>query len=237
MRFHLGPIVKLDRSPRRRGLMRNLLIGLALLALLGGTDANARRRRTRAVNGNFDYYLLSLSWAPDFCAQPNVQQDERECGTGRHVGFVVHGLWPQGEEGRGPENCGQARPVGSAIVERMLNYIPSEGLIQHEWKTHGVCTGLAPASYFGQVRQAFDSLKIPAEYKNLNRQIEVSPNDMESKFAAANPSFPPGAFRTSCPGGSLGEVRVCFSKDLKPRACSDSAGECHLGETAMRPVR
>jgi len=217
--------------------MRNFLIGLTLLAMLGGIDADARRRRSRENAASFDYYLLSLSWAPDFCARPDVQKDERECGVGRHVAFVVHGLWPQAEEGRGPENCGSARPVASAIVQRMLNYIPSEGLIQHEWKTHGTCTGLAASDYFGQVRQVFDSLAIPAEYKNLNRQIEVSPNEIESKFAAANPSFPAGAFRTSCGGGDLAEVRVCFGKDLKPRACSDSAGECRMGETTMRPVR
>jgi len=217
--------------------MRNFLIGLTLLAMLSAVDADARRRRERTESGSFDYYLLSLSWAPDFCARPDVQKDERECGAGRHVAFVVHGLWPQAEEGRGPENCGTARPVASAIVDRMLNYIPSAGLIQHEWKTHGTCTGLAPGDYFGQVRQAFDSLTIPAEYKNLNRQVEVSPNQIESQFAAANPSFPAGAFRTSCGGGDLAEVRVCFGKDLKPRACSDSAGECRMGSTTMRPVR
>src|SRR5271166_6578154 len=177
----------------RRGHRLALLLALSC-SLIGASSHKRREGRSSAAPGDFDYYLLSLSWAPDFCAQPNVQQNERECGTGRHVGFVVHGLWPQGEEGRGPENCGQASPVASAIVERMLNYIPSEGLIQHEWKTHGVCTGLAPANYFAQVRQAFDSLSIPAEYKNLNRQVEVSPNEVESKFATANPSFPAGAF-------------------------------------------
>jgi ribonuclease T2 len=218
--------------------MRMFLIGLALLAVIGPTGADARRRRQRTEqsSGEFAYYMLSLSWAPDFCARPDVQKNDRECGVGRHMGFVVHGLWPQAEEGRSPEQCESARPVASAIVQRMLNYIPSEGLIQHEWKTHGTCSGLASAQYFDLVARAFDSLTIPADYKGLNRKIDVSPSEIERKFAGANPGFPSDAFRTSCGGGDLAEVRVCFTKDLKPRACSDSAGECRMATTSMLPV-
>src|SRR5205807_3290181 len=58
------------------------------------------RRRTQ-----FSHYLLVLPYAPDFCAQPYGKKDARECGAGRRVGFVVHGLWPQNETSRGPEPC------------------------------------------------------------------------------------------------------------------------------------
>ena len=119
----------------------------------------------------------------------------------------------------------------------MLAYIPSEGLIQHEWTNHGTCSGLSSAQYFENVRKAFDSVAIPLEYKNLSRQVQVNPSDIESKFVAANPSFPGAAFRVSCHGDELQEVRICFSKDLKPRACTDTAGECRLGSIVMRPVR
>ena len=119
----------------------------------------------------------------------------------------------------------------------MLAYIPSEGLIQHEWTNHGTCTGLTAAQYFDNVRKAFDSVVIPPDYKNLSRQIQASPSDIESKFGAANPAVPKTAFRVSCQGNELQEMRICFSKDLKPRACTGSAGECRLGSIAMRPVR
>jgi len=215
---------------------RLVLIAAISCSLL---EARSHKRKPAAggAPGDFSYYLLSLSWAPDFCAQPNVPKNDRECGAGRHVGFVVHGLWPQGENSRGPERCRSASPVAQEIVQRMLAYIPSEGLIQHEWTNHGTCTGLNAAQYFENVRKAFDSVLIPAQYNNLSRQIQVSPADLESKFAAANPSFPRTAFRVSCHGSELQELRICFSKDLKPRACTDSAGECRLGSIAMRPVR
>src|SRR5712675_205344 len=73
-----------------------------------------------AASAQFDYYLLTLSWAPDFCALPGGNKDPRECGKGRHVGFVVHGLWPQNNQSRGPENCGPASPVAQSIVQLML---------------------------------------------------------------------------------------------------------------------
>jgi ribonuclease T2 len=185
----------------------------------------------------FDYYLLSLSWAPDFCAQPGGQKDVRECGKGRNVGFVVHGLWPQGEQGRGPERCGNPRPVAGNIVQAMLAYIPTPSLIQHEWSDHGTCTGLSAADYFAQIRKARDSVKLPAEFQAPHQPADLAPADIEAKFAAANANFPRDAFRTSCTNNALQEVRICLNKDLSPRGCTPSAGECRMRTMLVRPVQ
>src|SRR3982074_3790715 len=130
------------------------LAAVALSCLLFASPATARSHKKHSntdSNKTFDYYLLSLSYAPDFCAQPNVPKDTREWGNGRRVGFVVHGLWPQGETTRGPERCAPASPVPRAIVQSMLKYIPTESLIQHEWANHGTCSGLSAAEYFAAV--------------------------------------------------------------------------------------
>ena len=69
-------------------------------------------------------------------------------------------------------------------------------------------------------------------------KLEVSPADIEAKLAAANPSFPKEAFRVSCYNNSeLQEVRVCFDKQLSPRACGSSAGECNASTVTLLPVR
>ena len=187
--------------------------------------------------GDFDYYVLSLSWAPDFCAQQDVARNDRECGVGRNVGFVVHGLWPQAETGRSPQQCGPARPVAQGIVSSMLAYIPSEGLIQHEWRNHGTCSGLGAAEYFDRVRKARDTVKVPEDYRALNHPISVGPQEIENRFAAANTAFPKTAFRVSCRSNELEEVRVCFTKDLRARPCTDSAGECRARTITMRQVQ
>ena len=218
--------------------MRKPSISTLLIAalLLSSSLFAAKKKKKAASSPIFSYYLLSLSWAPDFCAQ-SKSKDPAECGTGRKVGFVVHGLWPQGDTGRGPENCGSASPVSQSIVQTMLNYIPTESLIQHEWKNHGTCSGLSAADYFASVRKARDSVKIPDEFQAPAQTLSLSPTAIEDAFAAANPSFPKAAFRTSCTNSALQEARICFGKDLSPQACTPSAGECNMGSMKVLPVR
>jgi ribonuclease T2 len=187
---------------------------------------------------NFDYFVFSLSWAPDFCAQAKGFKDPAECGPGKKRAFVVHGMWPQGETARGPENCGPASPVAASLVQTMLNYMPTASLIQHEWKTHGTCTGMTAAEYFAAIRMAHDWVKIPPEFQAPAQAMQLSPDAIEAAFQKANPQFPKTAFRTACTGGALQEVRVCFDKgEMTPRDCSVSAGECSAATVSVLPVR
>ena len=210
-----------------------------ILALLLAAGISARSRKTSGAHvapGDFDYYILSLSWAPDYCDRPNVQKDPRECGPGRGVDFVVHGLWPQLEDGGHPSQCAPARPVAQNIVQSMLALIPSEGLIQHEWRDHGTCSGLSAAAYFDAVRKAYQAIVIPPDFRRLNHRLELSPKDIEAKFAAANPRFQ-NSIRVACSAGELSEVRVCMAKDLSPRACGAHDTDCPASQIAMLPVR
>ncbi len=212
-------------------------LSIALMCLIAATAATARPRKKTHDEAVFSFYLLSLSYAPDFCAQPTGNKDARECGTGRRIGFVVHGLWPQVEGNRGPENCGSASPVAADIVRATLPYIPTESLIQHEWAEHGTCTGLKAADYFTFVRRARDMLKIPNELAAPGTQLRMGSSEVEAKFAAANPNYPRGAFRVSCYRDmELQEVRIALNKDLSPRMYGSGGGSC--GPTLqIRPVR
>ena len=185
----------------------------------------------------FDYYMLSLSWAPDFCALPGGNKDPKECSPGRRLGFVVHGLWQQMEQGRAKDDCGSS-PVAESLVGVMLRYIPTESLIQHEWKTHGSCSGLSSQDYFALVRKARDGVKIPASLTSISAEESQDAAQIESQFAAANPTYPKDAFRATCyREGTLQEVRICFDKDLKARACTNSAGGCRTGAMKILPPR
>ena len=218
--------------------IRRILPGIVICMLAAtAADARSHKKARQSDAPTFSYYLLSLSYAPDFCAQPTGNKDPRECGSGRHIGFVVHGLWPQAEGSRGPENCGSASPVAEDIVRATLPYIPTESLIQHEWATHGTCTGMSAANYFTFVRRARDMVKIPSDLAAPSTPLRMGSNEVEAKFAAANPNFPRGAFRVSCYRGSeLQEVRIALNKDLSPRVYGSGGGSC--GATLqIRPVR
>jgi ribonuclease T2 len=222
---------------------RQILIA-AIVCLLAAGAATSRKRNggsaaaptAAPAAAPFDYYLLTLSWAPDFCAAPGGNKDPRECGIGRKVGFVVHGLWPQSNTGRGPENCGSS-PVSQAIIAKTLSYIPSESLIQHEWKGHGSCTGLTADEYFAKVRQARDSVKIPANFTTLAAPTSENTQQIVDQFAAANPAFPKEAFRATCTNGMLQEARICVDKSLVARACTAGAGSCPAPSMTILPPK
>ena len=216
---------------------------IALVAgviLFGAEDAAAasKSKRQPGSSPTFSYYLLVLSYAPDFCAQPSGKKDPRECGTGQRDGFVVHGLWPQSDTSRGPEYCSPASPVSQEIVRTMLRYIPTQSLIQHEWSTHGTCSALSAADYFASIRKARDSINLPPDLNQPHQKEQWTPDEIEAKLAAANPRFPRAAFRTSCyRDGELQEVRICLNKDLSPRACGPSAGECRAAQILLLPLQ
>jgi ribonuclease T2 len=210
---------------------------LASLCVPLSSQTRSSKRHSGENPGAFSYYMLVLSYAPDFCAEPGGDKDTQECGAGQRVGFVVHGLWPQNNTSRGPENCGSVSPVSQDIISATLAYIPTASLIQHEWKTHGSCTGLDAESYFALVRKARDSVTIPDALNQPSQPLQFSQTDIVSQMARANASFTQDAFRVSCyHDNNLQEVRVCLNKDLSPGACTASAGHCSAKTVALQPV-
>jgi len=212
------------------------LAGFLVIFLSGAILAQVQKRA--ASPARFDYYALSLSWAPEYCTQPGVAAGATlECAKGRDIGFVVHGLWPEVNEGKAPESCGPAKAVAKAVTKFILPYMPGKDLIQQDWATHGTCTGLTPSDYFATVLQARSTVQIPIEITSIEEPVRESPADIEARFTASNPAFPMGSFRAVCRNGALAEVRVCFDKDLKPRMCAPGAGDCASTSVTISPPR
>ena len=131
--------------------------------------ASAQDRRQNAP-GEFDFYVLSLSWSPSFCEaaaeRGNSGRSQVQCG-GRPYSFVVHGLWPQYERGF-PEYCQRPSPrLDRNIMTSMLDLMPAPGLIFNEWDKHGTCSGLGARAYFETIRKARAAVKIPEEFLRI----------------------------------------------------------------------
>ena len=197
--------------------------------------------RRQGEPGQFDFYVLALSWSPSYCeaAQaraPNRAPDQ-QCG-GRPFAFVVHGLWPQYERGF-PSYCQVPAPrLDHAVIGSMLDLMPSPRLIFHEWDQHGTCSGLSPRAYFDTVRKARAVVKIPPDYLELGRPISVSPGEVTEAFLKANPGLGRTAMAISCDSKRLTEVRVCLGKDFSFHDCAEIARRtCRLGKIAIPAVR
>src|SRR5215475_6328181 len=174
--------------------------------------------------GQFDFYVLALSWSPSFCEASGERgtPPQQQCGA-RPYSFVVHGLWPQYENGF-PEFCQQPAPrLSRNIVSSMLDLMPAPQLIFREWVRHGTCSGLPARAYFDNVRRARASVKIPEQYLALQDPLTVTPAEVEDAFISANAGLTRAAVAVACDSKRLNEVRICMSRDLKFQDCPDVA--------------
>lgn len=225
-------------SRLRRMLAKLPLLLLAAAVTLTSSTVYAKSHKHNADDtpGQFDYYLLTLSWAPEFCATQGARGSSSECGPAHHFGFVVHGLWPENEDGSYPQHCASSSPVSQDIVRQMMPIMPASGLIQHEWSTHGTCSGLDSQTYFGDIKKAFSQLQIPAEYRSPSQPLSTSPQQIEQKFAAAN-NAPASSFRVSCSSSEFVALEVCLTKDLKYRQCGNGVRECRTPQITLLPTK
>lgn len=210
-----------------------LLAGLLLL-LATATGAVAAEDKP----GAFDFYVLSLSWSPSYCATRD-RPDGLQCGGPRPFAFVVHGLWPQYEKGF-PQDCDRSAPrLPQRQIDGMLDLMPSPGLVIHEWRKHGTCSGLSATAYFDLVRSARAKVEIPPSYVNPTDYRMVSPAEVETAFIAANPGLEANMLSVDCDKTRLREVRICLSKSLTFRPCPEvDAKSCPAGRRlAVPPLR
>lgn len=212
------------------------LFAACLLALSAAAVPAQDARQNQP--GEFDFYVLSLSWSPSFCdAVGDRANRQAECGE-RPYSFVVHGFWPQYEKGF-PEYCQQPAPrLDRNIVSSMLDLMPAPRLIFHEWDRHGTCSGLPPRAYFETVRKARALVKIPSEYLDIKAELTVTPDGVEEAFVKANPGLTTAAMAVGCDNKRLREIRICMNRDLAFRECTEvERRSCRRDKLVMPPVR
>jgi len=209
-----------------------LLIVLALLCTLRPAHADGE------AAGDFDYYVLSLSWSPSWCALEGDARDADQCDARHDHGFVLHGLWPQYEDGW-PSFCRTtARDPSRRQTDAMRDIMGSGGLAWYQWKKHGRCAGLDGAAYLDLARRAYDSVKRPELLRKLTRSIEVAPKVIESAFLEENPDLAPDMVTVTCKADHVQEVRICLTTDLSPRICGrDVRRDCSAQSATLPPIR
>ncbi len=201
------------------------LLGLAvaLIAALVVTPAFARHNhrhansaRTAGVAGQFDYYLLTLSWSPTYCLTHS--DDQAQCGSTGY-GFVLHGLWPQYTDGGYPENCGAEAPLSAAARRVGESLYPSPKLVSHEWDRHGRCSGLDALGYFHTADRALAVVQVPPALQTPRQSLALSAAQIRAAFRSANPRLGADGVAIVCARNELSEVRVCLDPALQWRSC------------------
>jgi ribonuclease T2 len=186
----------------------------------------------------FDYYVMTLSWAPGFCDLGGKETSSPECAEGSGDGFVVHGLWPNNEYRPSPESCLGRDPTSDDLEDEHGVY-PNDRLAAYEYRKHGTCTGLSPHDYFAVVRSVRARLKIPEMFQAPSEQLHMAPEEVAQAFMAANPNLHPDNMAISCSNAELVDVRFCLAKDLSSYAiCRKVARHtCQRTSIVVAPVR
>lgn len=213
-----------------------LLLFIAILGLSAALSAKEQRA------GQFDYYVLALSWSPSYCAGEAGQQDAQQCAPGRRFAFVVHGLWPQYAKGW-PEYCENREDwVPQKLIDGMMDIMPSKKLIIHEWKKHGTCSGLSQADYFNSARQIFEDLRIPARYLSPQALVTVTPEQLATDFVKSNKGMTADMLSVQCGNATgqsrLSELFVCVNKAGSFAACgANEKRQCRAKTIVLPPVK
>lgn len=188
--------------------------------------------------GDFDYYVLALSWNASWCAREGDARGADQCDPRHEFGFTLHGLWPQRERGW-PEACASPEPDPSRRdAEAMAPLMGSAGLAAHQWRKHGRCSGLSARDYFDRSLKAWAAVAKPDLFRRLPADVEIAPRVVEEAFLEANPAMAADGVTVTCRDGFLAEVRVCLTKDLAPRACApDARRDCRAPAAKMPRMR
>lgn len=187
-------------------------------------------------------YTLAVTWAPDFCrthfSDPSAAF---ECGgqTAR-FGFVLHGLWPDSDNGSWPQWCPAKPPatreVPAAVVRQMLCTTPSPTLLAHEWGKHGTCMAPTPAIYFNRAAAMYRALRFP-DMNALALRSNLTAGAFRKAFAAINPRYPRESIGLQInQGGALEEIHLCHDTAFRPRAC-DVRGAPDTASVRIAPLR
>lgn len=213
-----------------RGFLRRCLMGWVIW-LPGAAVADG-------TSGVFDYYVLSLSWSPNWCAIEGDARGSDQCDARHDHGWILHGLWPQYHRGW-PSHCPTSQsPPSRNMTAGMADIMGTSGLAWHQWNKHGTCSGLSASDYFETSRRAYNAVVRPEIFRRLDREVSLPASVVEEAWLQDNANISADAITITCRDGYIQEARICLSKDLTPVPCgADVIKDCTLTDALFAPVR
>lgn len=219
--------------------MRRMIRALMAAFLTAVTATHATTAQAEGERaGVFDYYVLALSWSPNWCAVEGDAKGSDQCDPRHDHGWILHGLWPQFHRGW-PSYCRTPEaPPSRRQTTEMADIMGTSGLAWHQWKKHGTCSGLSANDYFALSRQAYDQINRPQIFRKLTQEITLPASLVEQAFLKENETLAPDTLTITCRDGHIQEARICLSRDLSPVPCGrDVIKDCQMKNAVFAPIR
>jgi ribonuclease T2 len=211
--------------------MRTLLAALLALIVLDAPLALAKGEKA----GEFDYFVVSLSWSPNWCAIEGEARNSPQCDEDH--GWILHGLWPQFHKGY-PSFCQTIeRAPSRRMTADMADIMGTSGLAWHQWNKHGSCTGLSAKDYYALSREAYATITRPKVFRKLDRTVKLPASVVEDAFLKANPKMERDGITITCRDGHIQEARICLARDLTPVPCGQNVvRDCKMKDAVFEAI-
>jgi len=185
------------------------------------------------ATGNFDFYVLALSWSAGFCEVSGGGKSHASRGQPR-----LRRAWPVAQYEHGyPSNCGYAPAPSRLALDRAKASIPTKG-----WRaTNGASMklhGLSAGDYFDSVARARAGVVI-REFCESSFGSKSRDDGHRARVSGRQSRLRPGMLSVGCQRGVLEEVRICLTKDLRDfRACPEwrGAAAARARSVCRRPI-
>jgi ribonuclease T2 len=216
--------------------MRFLVFALAMIGISFSGAPMAQAEGEKA--GEFDYYVMALSWSPNWCSREGDAKGSPQCEDSKDHGWILHGLWPQFHRGW-PSYCPTSeRAPSRRMTADMADIMGTSGLAWHQWNKHGTCSGLSASDYYTLSREAYGLITRPEVFRKLPNAVRLPASLVEEAFLKANPQLEADGLTITCKQGYIQEARVCLSKDLEPVPCGrDVIKDCNMTDALFDPIR
>lgn len=168
-------------------------------------------------------YMLSLTWAPEYCRTHGDEPDEKVQCRDNHFGFTLHGLWPNGPQDVHPRFCRPVPMVDEPTLRANMCMTPSAWLLEHEWAAHGACGWDTPEAYFAKARALRTALNVPTLHPGPGELMTAGA--IRAAFIARNPGLTrEELYVFVSPQGRLEEVRTCYNLSFRLAPCLHGGG-------------
>ncbi len=197
-------------------------------ALLAAMPASADQA------GEFDYYILALSWNSGWCEIEGARKNAPQCLAEKRAGFVLHGLWPQYDHGW-PEYCKTSKPNPPRnVTGEMAKLYGSSGAAWHQWDKHGRCTGLDYEAYYEKSGDLVEKFAAPEIFLEIDEPLKIAPEVIEGAMEQSYPELQGDEMAVICRKGIFQEIRICLDKKFEPTNCiGNAAKDCEYSPEVL----
>jgi ribonuclease I len=212
-----------------------ILITLSLLSIISSKkELEFLKEKNLNTPSDFQSYTYSIQWGNTICV-PSTQCREHTKEYKKNV-ITIHGLWPNGENGKQLPTCNSDSLINFEINDDVLQQNmnihwlslsgPNKSFWEHEYNKHGYCYAykynVSQTEFFGKamdlyLKYNFENLLSELMQNPAEEKVEISEEDLRAIVDKQHPEL---EYDIDCKvkdhENYLAEIRIYFNLEFRP---------------------